>query len=234
MTQERRYQDEEVREIFALATTGGNAGGQPVPSHDDGLTLEQLQDVGVQVGLTPAQVASAASALDIRRQALPQRRHLGRPVSVGRIVDLPRAATEREWELLVAELRRTFDAKGEVTSHGSLREWSNGNLHAFLEPTDDGHRLRLTTFKGQASALTTVGVGGLLMALIMFAAMASKGKLGLELVMPMVFAALGAGALISNAVRLPRWAGERERQMEYIADRARALLESPPDRPTRE
>jgi hypothetical protein len=37
---------------------------------------------------------------------------------------------------------------------------------------------------------------------------------------------LGAGALIANALRLPPWARERERQMEHIAERASVMLAS--------
>lgn len=227
MSTKRRYHDAEVEEIFALATETADASPLALPSND-GLTLEDLQEVGAQVGLPPERIAAAASAIDVRGETLPQRKHLGQPLSVGRVIDLPRAATDREWELLVAELRATFDAKGEVTSHGGLREWSNGNLHAFHEPTDDGHRLRMTTFREVAFSLTAMGGMFLLMALIMFVAMASKGKLGLELVLPMAFATAGVGALASNMLQLPRWAREREQQMEHIAQRARTLLETPP------
>lgn len=225
MSTKRRYHDAEVEEIFALATQTAEAGPLALPSHD-GLTLEELQEVGAQVGLPPERIAAAASAVDVRGETLPQRTHMGQPLSVGRVVDLPRAATDREWELLVAELRATFDAKGEVTSHGSLREWSNGNLHAFHEPTDDGYRLRMTTFREVTYSWTAMGSMFLVMSVIMFVAMASKGKLGLELVLPMFFGAAGIGALASNMLQLPRWAREREQQMEHIAERARTLLEA--------
>ena len=43
------------------------------------------------------------------------------------------------------------------------------------------------------------------------------------------FGVFGAGALGLNAVRLPRWAGKREEQMEYIAGRVRALIQAPHD-----
>jgi hypothetical protein len=49
------------------------------------------------------------------------------------------------------------------------------------------------------------------------------------LVNAMIFAAMGAAALGFNALRLPRWALEREQQMEYLAARARALIGPVPD-----
>jgi len=41
------------------------------------------------------------------------------------------------------------------------------------------------------------------------------------------FAIFGGGVLAANNIRLPRWANERERQMEYIANRAKALIGAP-------
>jgi len=224
---ERKYREDEVTEIFALATSAGET-SLPAVADREGLTLGELQEVGREVGLAPSRVAEAAAMLDARSETLPRRTLLGAPVSAGRVVELPRAATDREWQFLVAELRETFGAKGEVTSHGDIREWTNGNLHAFLEQTESGHRLRLGTHKGNAQEAMAVGAVFLFMALIMAVAMISKGKIGLELLLPGLFGLAGGGALASNFLRLPRWADERERQMDHIAGRARALLAEPP------
>ncbi len=107
MTDQRRYRDEEIRKIFDLATRGDDVGSPPA-TVPDGLTLAELQDVGREVGVSPARVASAAAALDGHQEVLPRGRTLGMPTSVGRVVDLPRTLTDDEWELLVAELRATF------------------------------------------------------------------------------------------------------------------------------
>ena len=158
-----------------------------------------------------------------------RRTSLGMPVSVSRVIELPRAVTDREWELLVAELRETFGARGQVASHGGVREWTNGNLHAFLEPTETGHRLRLRTHKGGALALNRMGVTGLAMGLILLTMFLTTGPspVRLELVM-MLLVGFGGGALASNILSLPRWAREREGQMEYLAGRVGALLGEPP------
>ena len=108
-----------------------------------------------------------------------------------------------------------------------VREWTNGNLHAVLEQTEAGHRLRLGTHKGNATEVTAIGAIFLVMALILVAIMAI-GKTGVALILPALFALTGGGSLAWNFLRLPRWADERERQMEHIAGRARALLEAPP------
>ena len=227
MADERKYREDEVNEIFDRAVNRDEV-GRPAVSDEDGLTLAQLQEVGLEVGMEPGRIAEAALALDARREVLPRRTYLGIPISVGRIIELPRAATDREWELLVAELRETFGAKGRVMSQGGLREWTNGNLHAFLEPTETGHRLRLTTLKGSAMALNTMGVAGLAMGLILFTVFVLTGELAENLVLPLALAAMGGTALASNVLSLPRWAREREGQMEYIAGRVGALLGEPP------
>lgn len=225
MSDERRYRDEEVSEIFALAATEGGA-SLPAPTEEDGLTLGELQAVGREVGLSPEKVAAAAAAIDARPEALPRQSLLGAPVSVGRVVDLPRAATDREWQFLVAELRETFDAKGELSTRGGVREWSNGNLHAVLEETEAGHRLRLATRKGNALEVAVSGGFMLLFGLALVIMILTAGKPEAAF-LPVFFGLGGGGALAWNAYRLPKWAAERELQMEHIAARARELLSEP-------
>ncbi|MFN8670239.1 MAG: hypothetical protein U0164_23875 [Gemmatimonadaceae bacterium] len=222
----RRYGDDEVREIFSLATTGGT-GDRSVPAESDGLTLEQLQQVAQEAGIDPARVARAAASLDARARIAPVKRALGLPIGVTRVVDLPRAPNDREWEQLVAELRTTFDAPGQARSVGGLREWSNGNLHVCVEPTPRGEQLRLTTTNDGAVALNMLAIftGGL--SVLMATVVAAAGKP--EKVLP-VFAMFGGISLASfaaNVLRLPRWARERERQMEALAEHAVQLLSSP-------
>ncbi|MDX1393023.1 MAG: hypothetical protein R3195_01485 [Gemmatimonadota bacterium] len=212
-----------MSEIFALAT---GAGGASVPAlrEPEGLTLAELQDVAREVGLPPDRVARAAAVVDARSERLPRRTMLGSPVTVGRVVDLPRDMTDREWQILVADLRQTFDAKGEVSSEGGVREWSNGNLHAVLERTESGHRLRMGTRKGNAPEIAMTGAVGIGMSIFMSIAMISAGKVGIELILPAFFAIAGTLALLANVLGLPRWADERERQMDSIAVRVRELL----------
>lgn len=223
MSEERKYREEEVAEIFeaAAARSGPEPGGALAPA--EGLTLAELQAIGREVGLAPERIAEAAAALDHRPDAL-RRSDFGLPVSVRRTVDLPRAPTDREWEVLVAELRETFNAKGRVGSRGDVREWTNGNLHAYVEPTPTGHRLRLGTTKGDALGLNRMGVVSLVMAVMALVLLAATGQLAGELFLPAMLALMGGGALAYNAVRLPPWAQEREEQMDRIVARARALL----------
>ncbi|HSJ24752.1 MAG TPA: hypothetical protein VK929_08805 [Longimicrobiales bacterium] len=225
---DRRYDEDEVREIFRRAAAPG-ASRLPAPQEQHGLTLEEVQSIGREVGIDPATVARAAASLTASRTT-PLQRSMGMPVGVGRMVPLPRAPTDREWEQLVAELRSTFGARGRVAVQGGLREWSNGNLHACIEPAGGGYRLRMGTVKGEAAGMNAMGIIGMGAGVVTFAAMALTGGLagGLAdaLAGPVVLGGGGAAALIANAVRLPRWASRRQRQMEHIAAHAAQMLEA--------
>ena len=227
MTDERRYGEDEVAEIFEAAANPRGPGR--ALSSASGFSLAELQAIGGEAGIAPERIAHAAAALELRRGVAPRRTHLGMPVSVGRVVDLPRAPTDREWELLLAELRETFGAHGKDRSQGGLRAWTNSNLHAYVEPTETGHRLRLGTVKSNGIVLGRLGLAALLTALVMLVFLLAGGEVGDAMIMSTLFAAVGAAALGSNALRLPRWADEREAQMEHIATRARTLIRADPE-----
>lgn len=225
MAGQRTYDDNEVREIFASAARRELADPRPGPSQ--GLTLVELQDIGREAGLDVAEVTRAAAALDNRAAQLPVRTALGTPIEVMRVVPLPRAPTTREWEQLVGELRATFRARGRVVSQGGLLEWVNGNLHACVEPGEGGYRLRLGTVKGNALALNAVGGVGLLAGLAAVAAALVSGA-PQDLIVPGMLTATALGAVGANRIRLPRWASERSRQMDYIAARMGAIMAGDP------
>lgn len=220
---ERRYTKDEVRKIFELATTPAE---QPASTPEaSGLTLAEVQGIGREVGLESALVARAAAALD----AKPLRRSLGLPIEVGRVVHLERNLTDHEWDQLVAELRSTFRAKGKISAHGGIREWRNGNLHAALEPTQSGYRLRLGTLKGDASGINALGATGLAAGVLTSAALWLSGEMGDALLTGAFFTASGIAAFVTNALRLPRWANKREQQMEHIAARLAQMLNNEGD-----
>lgn len=225
MSKERRYQDHEIREILDLALGEEDRPAQSLPSAD-GLTLVELQEVGLEVGLPPERVAQAVAAYEGRGEAMPRRTTLGLPTSVGRIVSLSRSPADREWELLIAELRTTFGVKGEVASHGGLREWSNNYLHAFIEPTESGYRLRLVD---TSAAMAGIVVGGFLLAfaLMIFLALLSKENVGFRMFIPAFFGLFGAGVAVASARWIPKWAREQESRMEHISRHAATLLARP-------
>ena len=225
VSKERRYQDDEIRQILDLAIGQEDGPAQSLPSVD-GLTLLELQEVGREVGLPPDRISQAVAAFEGRGESVPRGTTLGLPTSVGSVVPLPRSLSDREFELLIAELRTTFGGKGEVTSHGGLREWSNGTLHAFIEPTETGHRLRLTD-----SSLAVAGIvlGGSLLAfaLLIFVVLLGKDDPGFKFAVPVFLSLLGGSLAAGSAMSLPRWAREQERRMEHISRYAVSLLALP-------
>src|SRR6185436_8172357 len=164
MADERRYQEDEVAEIFEAASAPALSRGDAAPNQ--GLTLAELQAIGREVGIAPERIAEAAASLARSQPPLPRRTELGMPLSAAHVIDLPRALTDREWALVVADLRETFNARGHETSQGVTRQWANGNLHALVEPTKTGYRLRLGTVKGDALALNRMGGFGIDMGLV--------------------------------------------------------------------
>jgi hypothetical protein len=220
---ERRYDDDEVREIFSLATTSDTR-DQLLQAETGGLTLEELKRIGQEAGIEPSRVAQAVERLDSRGRVAPVRRSLGIPVGVARVVELPRAPTDREWEGLISEFRTTFGAQGTTTISGGHRDWSHGNLHISIEPTQYGQQLRLSTLKDDAIALNLVGVvtGG--MSVIMSAAVAASGKPDKALVILGMFGGLSLFSFGANLIRMPRWRKEREAQMEHVAQLVVKLL----------
>lgn len=229
MTDDRVYGETEVAEIFekaAAASTRGSEGR--ALSSGGGLSLAELQAIGGEVGIAPSAIAEAAASLELRRSVAPRKTHLGMPVSVGRTVELPRAPNDREWEMLLAELRATFSANGKDRSSGGVRRWTNGNLHAYVEPTDTGHRLRLGTTKRDGVNAANMGVFGIVAGLLMGAFLVLAGEGIGDGSMAMLFAMFGIAVLAFNALRLPRWAREREEQMEHIEARARAIIRPDP------
>ena len=215
---DRRYNDKEIAAIFRAAAEQEPQSPQREVARDEGLTLAELQAIGGEVGISSDAVAQAARAVDVRLGAA-SRTLLGLPIGVARTVNLNRRLTDEEWERLVVQLREVFNARGRTRSEGSLRQWTNGNLQVLLEPTETGHRLRFGTVHGAARAAIGAGFGVLGVAAIVAVSGAIWGTLGDAMSGIALMAAAGVGMIVSGALRLPRWARLRQRQMEALATR---------------
>lgn len=213
MEDERRFNEEEIEAILDRAVAASGTGEAERPARD-GLTLAELEEVGREVGIPPARIAEAALALD-----RPGRvdRTLGLPLTVGRAVPLPRPPTDTEWDRLVADLRTTFDATGTVHRDGSLRGWTNGNLHAWLEPDGAGYRLRMGTSKESARQLGAVGAGMLGMSGVLGTLTAVGADVPLAGAGALL--AMGIGTLVAALGGVPAWARTRLEQMDGVARR---------------
>ena len=209
-----------------MAAEGSESRALP-SGHADGLTLHDLQTIAREVGIAPDAVADAARSLDRPLARSASRTFLGLPIAVERTVALDRPLTDAEWELLVVELREVFGARGTMRAQGSLREWSNGNLHAMLEPTRTGHQFRLGTFKGNAPASVAAGVIAVAMSAVVGAAAAANGTLSQAALEIAALASVGAALLANGTLRLPGWAQLRRRQIDGIVERLTAATQRP-------
>ena len=225
---ERQYSDEEVTAIFERASKTEHA-ALPGPADGKGLTLAALQDIGREVGISPESISLAARSLDQAGRPV-QQRFIGLPMGVGRTVELDRPLSDPDWERLVADLRTTFGARGAVRYDGPFRQWTNGNLQALLEPTPNGHRLRLQTMNGGLRAQMTAGVlvmGGAAATLIAVTVAGGGGNAGT--VSGTGFMALmGLGLFALGALRVPGWARRRRAQMEEVIARVASSSETAP------
>lgn len=218
---ERHYSDDEVAAIFEQASKTEHP-ALPNPPEGRGMTLAALQDIGREVGISPESIALAAGSLEQAGRPV-SRSFLGLPIGVGRTVEFDGRLSDQNWELLVADLRETFEARGVVRYDGPFRQWTNGNLQALVEPTPNGHRIRLQTTKGDSRALMTGGLGMLGAAAATLIALTAAGGLGNPGSVTGIgfMAAIGAGMFGIGALRLPGWARRRKTQIDQVLARLR-------------
>ena len=219
---ERRYTDEEVAAIFKQAAESEST-VSPLPAEGNGTTLAALQEIGREVGISPAAIAHAAISLE--RAGKPAgRSFLGFPIGVGRTVEFDRPLTDAEWESLVGDLRETFHARGRVQYDGPFRQWTNGNLQALVEPVPGGHRLRLQTMNGASRRLMSAGLlaaglsAGAWVGLTLAGTIGDPGSIaGIGFT-----AAAGIAMFAIGSLRLPIWARRRRAQIEAVTTRLTA------------
>lgn len=215
---ERQYNKDQVAAIFELASQNERAA---IPAAAEGLTLTALQDIGREVGISAESISLAAQSLD-HAGTPASTTFIGLPIGVGRTVEFNRPLSDSDWEGLVADLRTTFRARGTLRIDGPFRQWTNGNLRALVEPTPNGHRLRIETLKGDARSLMTGGMivaGGAATTWIALAvtsglAHAESAASGITLM-----ALIGAAMFAIGALQVPGWARLRKVQIEEVIAR---------------
>ena len=170
-------------------------------------------------------MAHAAKALDLAPR-VHRRTTLGLQVGVGRAVELPPPLTDVEWHRLVADLRETFDARGKLSDQGPFKQWTNGNLQPLLEPSEGGHRLRLSTLEGSAMRAMGLGLAATaISAVVLVTTIASGASLDGSFWTLFI---VGVALLVAGVAQVPGWAGTRQRQMEEIIERGRRMVATEP------
>lgn len=127
---DRRFSREEIQEIFRRAAERQAKKRES----DDGLTLDELQQIGEESGISPEHIAAAVQEFDRPESetvAPPE------PTDVPRGIErfygmtssarfervLPGRVDDAAWSDIVAALESTFQNKGKTTTAGPLREW---------------------------------------------------------------------------------------------------------------
>lgn len=158
---EPRYDEDEVRKILARATEvrpesspGATDTGLPAPRPNRGLTRRELEEIGEEAGIPASRIADAVAEVDLDRSLeSSEDTHLGVAFRSSHDVRIPRLLTESEWDKLVVQLREAFDTQGAVSSEGSLRSWSGGQVTVMMEPLSEGARLRFESEDGSSKSL---------------------------------------------------------------------------------
>lgn len=233
MSELRRYDDEQVREIIRRATEADAAsvGGATGAGAAEGMTLPQIQDIAREVGLDPIFVARAAAQVGgTGADADPGRRTLGIPISVGHVVDLPARLSDQEWDQMVVRFREIFHARGKVIRDGGLRGWANGNLQILEEPTSTGYRLRMRSVSGNAmnaiaGGAAAIGFGAFILGLTQVG-----GDLTLleGLLTGGVLSGGGAALLWRAKVGASRWIATRKAQFRELGEWAMVRITGRP------
>ena len=63
MSDTRRYDEDEIAEILERATTNVGAVQPATTGSGQGLTLEEIQEIGSEVGIAPTRISDAAQAM---------------------------------------------------------------------------------------------------------------------------------------------------------------------------
>ena len=217
-----RFSEDEARQIFARAAERQHAADAAPP----GLSLSELQEVGVAAGLDPAHVAAAVTEVrgGAGTPAAPPATFLGVDVEPRAVRVLPGEVTDEAWEQMVTRLRQTFGTKGTPTDVGRIREWTSGpnsNLLVTVEPTDAGARVTLKTSKAGEATQYRVLFGVLAAMTVFFSvlgvATGDWGEAGYA-VFVAAFVAAAVGIPLLGRQRQARWAHRRRGQFDALLD----------------
>jgi hypothetical protein len=239
MATDRRFSDEETAAILEQAARFEHDAESEIAATDatalpatSGLSLLELQAIAAEAGIDARAVARAADMV-VRGDLVPtQVQHAtGAPIALARTIRFEREVNDDTWARMVVLLQDTFAARGRLRTEGALREWSNGNLRAVLEPTPQGHQLRVSTRKGNAVALRTFGnmamMGSVVVGGIMLAVNGVQGAPppeGLPWLAVLVPGFMGLGARLQDVMSRRAWGRERVSQLDALPAQLRSLL----------
>lgn len=225
----RIYSDTEISRIIKRAaelqqeTGRRDAGGR-------GISIAELEQMALELGLDPAHIRQAVAELGSGDDSHSKFSLLGRT-----LIEARRLAkgemSEREWEKMVQEVRRTFGFTGETGKLGQALEWKTSDrelvrYQVTASPRDEGTDIQIVSRRDSAAFLIYFisVVFGLSSALAVAAPSFSN---------PVELLAAGgilAGALTTARLLLAGWTRTQKRMINRLIARLESIVlqETPP------
>jgi hypothetical protein len=213
----RRFTDREMRLIFERAGEGDVAA-----QSDRGYSLAEMQEIALQAGLSPTDVARAASMIRAAEASYPV---LGGPIRFHASRTLDSKLTDDGIASVALRIREATGFHGELRVVPGGAEWrvrsATGLIVVDFTARGAGTRIDLTVARDDEAVVTAIGVGfaGLVTGVVVAIAAANGLHLG-----PLAGIGIGAVTAIGSA-----WAGTRllwSRAARRWARKTDALMET--------
>ncbi len=137
------------QEIGAILKRTAELSKQADRSVQDGLSLEEIQQLAADAGLDPDLVARAAAEVSSPVAVKPRADLFGGPLAYATDVDLDIDVDEEAWESMLPAIRATFHDPGTVSVRDGTYEWTgtggegNKKAHVHIRKTASGTRLHV-------------------------------------------------------------------------------------------
>lgn len=217
---DRRFTEEEARQIFALAAERDHAART---TDERLLTLEELEEAAQAAGIDPVHVRGAAGDFLRPGRRVVQRSFLGMPVEMQQMRLLAVPPSDQLWAATVEACQAVFGKEGSITEAGSVYAWSSDErdtpVQVTMEPAEEGtrvtveHRTWPRALGATLGTVLNVAVG--LVLLTVWLTSAAEGMLLPALVLLAFSAVFGVGWL----VKLRRAGHRQETAFGEVLDR---------------
>lgn len=240
----RTYSEQDVAAIIARAAERQAAWPEPAR---EGLTLDEIERLGADAGLDPADLRAAAAEIDAAGRTLSrQSSQTKTQVVVERWIDAP--LTLDGWENTVDALRERFgvsmglatggSAGGTVQQVGAAFEWTHTDMLGIqttvtASPRGERTRLRMTQLVGLGSPRAEgIAYGAAIAFVVAGIALVAGVKLDVATLTAVlttlaVFAASLAIAIPATTALDRRWRAGKLNRLDALADDISVLLAAP-------
>ncbi len=222
-SEDRTFSEEEVDEILRKAVEGD----APIaPSGSDGMSLTELKDIGVEVGIDPQRIEDAAHSLtrppEIQSNAL-----VGGPTALDYEVRVPGEIPANRVGEVVALIRRITGKPGTLSELHGMLEWRTegeiGSRWITVSPHDGHTTIRASARLGQGAAMSFIptAVAAIASVVPVLNAPSADGNMMALLLIPVVLTIyLATRGLWSNHAQ------KEARQLQQVVEELGRLVES--------